>query len=140
MKYALVFFLLAICLTAQAIMYEGLGWLLLWPALSFGLFALVYAADRPALLGKRSDGRLAIWAWPLFLPVFVFTWGVWHVQRLLSREKPCHEVESGIWIGRRCFVREVPSGIGMIVDLTAEFPRFRDRCAGREYVCLPTLD
>jgi protein-tyrosine phosphatase len=115
-------------------------WLLLWPALSFGLVAAAYAGAGPRVFGKRPDGRLAPWAVLLLLPYLALTWSLWHLVRLVSRESCCHEIIPGVWLGRRALGHELPAGIGLIVDLTAEFPRAAAATAGREYVCLPTLD
>lgn len=46
----------------------------------------------------------------------------------------------GLWIGRRLLPGEVPAGVSLIVDLTAEFHEPAGVRAGRTYVSLPTLD
>ena len=68
------------------------------------------------------------------------TWLVWHLFRLVDRERCCHEVAPGLWLGRRPFVRELPPGIALVVDLTAEFAAPTGIRHGREYLCVPTLD
>jgi protein-tyrosine phosphatase len=140
MKYAVVFSLLALYLAVlAAVLGEGY-WLLLWPALSFALVAAGYAGLGPGVFGKRDDGRLAWWAVVVLLPYLLFTWVVWHLHRWLSRQACCHEVASGVWLGRRPLRREVPAGVGLVVDLTAEFFVARGVRAGRDYLALPTLD
>jgi protein-tyrosine phosphatase len=49
-------------------------------------------------------------------------------------------VTPGIWLGRRPYLKELPPGIGLVIDLTAEFPA--ERALRREipYLCLPVLD
>jgi len=37
-------------------------------------------------------------------------------------------------------LQELPANIGLIVDLTAEFPAQQKVLAGKTYICLPTLD
>src|SRR5207253_2722028 len=90
--------------------------------------------------GKRRDGRLATRSVILLLPYLLPTWLAWHCFRLLSREACCNEVTPGLWLGRRAFDRELPPGIGLVIDLTAEFAAPRGVRSGREYHCVPTLD
>jgi protein-tyrosine phosphatase len=140
MKYAIVFFLLAAYLIALGALVGGLGWLLLWPGISFAILGSAYTGLGPGVLGKRPDGRVAWWAVLLLLPYLLLTWGVWHLQRRLSKEDCCNEVAPRLWLGRRPFPRELPAGVDLVVDLTAEFPAARGLTAGRAYRCLPTLD
>jgi protein-tyrosine phosphatase len=140
MKYALVFAAFSAYLIVLAVCLGGLAWLLLWPALSFLLIAAAYAGLGPGVCGKRPDGGMAWWAVLLLLHYLLLTWAVWHLQRLLSREAACNEVIPGLWVGRRPLAREVPPGVDLVVDLTAEFSEPRGVVAGRSYVCLPTLD
>jgi protein-tyrosine phosphatase len=140
MTYALVFGSLSAYLAALAVLLRGPCWLLLWPALSFGLVGAAFAGLGPGVFGKRADGRLAGWAVALLLPYLALTWALWHLLRLTGREPCCHEVAPGVWVGRRAFARELPGGVSLVVDLTAEFPEPRAVTAGRGYLCLPTLD
>src|SRR6516162_2513044 len=140
MKYAFVFALLGVYLIVLAIVLGGVGFLLLWPGISFLVLAAAYAGLGPGLYGKRPDGRMAWWAVLLLLPYLLLTWASWHIQRLLSREPCCNEVAPGLWIGRRVFAGELPGGVSLIVDLTVEFPEPRGVRADRSYICLPILD
>jgi protein-tyrosine phosphatase len=140
MKYALVFGLFGVYLAVLGVLLGGAGWLLLWPALAFGLVGAGFAGLGPRVFGKRANGRLAAWAVLLLLPYLALTWVVWHLLRLLSREPCCHEVAPGVWVGRRALARELPEGVSLVVDLTAEFPEPRGVLRGRSYLCLPTLD
>ena len=140
MKHAVVFGILGTCLTTLAVCLGGFGWLLLWPAVSFGLIAAAYAGIGPRVCGKRADGRLAWWAVVLLLPYLLMTWAGWRLIRLLSRETCCDEVSPGVWVGRRPFARDLPADASLIVDLTAEFPSLRSVRRGRTYLCVPTLD
>src|SRR5262249_56978547 len=123
-------------LAAAAVLVEGWAWLLLWPALSFLLLAAAYAGIGPGLLGKRPGGSIAWWAVLLFLPYLLLTWGIWHAQRRLSREPGCQQVVSGLWIGRRPLPHELPDGVTLVVDLTAEFPASRALPRRPQYPCL----
>jgi protein-tyrosine phosphatase len=140
MKYAIIFGLLGAMLTAEAILLGDVGWLLLWPGVSFLLVGAAYAGLGPRVFGKRPDGRMAGWDVLLLLPFLLLTWGVWHLWRLLSREPCWNEVRPRLSIGRRTLPHEMPPGVDMVVDLTAEFPEPRGVRQGREYVCLPILD
>jgi protein-tyrosine phosphatase len=142
MRFACFFALLAAGCVGSAWLDGGAAWLLLWPAASCAgvALALAYAGLGPCLLGKRRDGRLAGWAIGLFLPYLVPTWLLWYVQRLLTREPACTEVQPGLWLGRRLLPHELPPGIGLVVDLTAEFCEPVAIRASRCYVCLPILD
>jgi len=140
MRYAIVFAVLAAVLAVDAAYVGDWGWLLLWPAASFAVVALAYAGLGPRLLGKQTEGTIAAWALVLHLPYFALTWGVWHVQRRLSRAQPVHEIARGVWVGRRPLPHELPEAVTLVVDLTGEFRELAGVRAGRTYVCLPTLD
>jgi protein-tyrosine phosphatase len=140
MKYAVPFTVLGLYLTALAAYLGGPGLLLLWPGASLVLLGAAYAGLGPRVYGKGPDGRLAWWAVLPMLPFLLFTWAVWHAQRRLSREDCCNEVAPGLWLGRRAFFHELPPGIALVVDLTAEFPAPRALARGTPYLCLPTLD
>jgi protein-tyrosine phosphatase len=140
MKYVIVFGLFGLVLGYAALSEGGSMLLLLWPAASLLILAAAYAGLGPGVYGKRADGRLAPVAMVLVLPYLLVTWLVWHLYRLIDRERCCHEVAPGLWLGRRAFVRELPPGIALVVDLTAEFAAPHGIRHGREYVCVPTLD
>jgi protein-tyrosine phosphatase len=140
MPYAIVFGLLAGYLAFLAVVLGAWGWLLLWPAVSSALLAAAYAGLGPRIFGKRSDGRLSGPAIAVLLPVLLLLWGLWHLSRLVSRERCCNENAPGVWLGRRAFVRELPPGVVLVVDLTAEFPAPWGMREGRAYLTLPTLD
>jgi protein-tyrosine phosphatase len=140
MKYAIAFGLAGIAFAFAALSNGGSMLLLLWPATSLLILAAAYAGLGPRVCGKRPDGRLAPAAMVLVLPYLLPTWLVWHLARLIDRQPSCHEVTPGLWLGRRPFVRELPPGIALVVDLTAEFPAPIGIRHGREYLCVPTLD
>ncbi|HSN97395.1 MAG TPA: hypothetical protein VLS89_03820 [Candidatus Nanopelagicales bacterium] len=122
MRYGFLFIALSASLFWLAVVIGGAGLALLWPVLSFALVGTAYLAHQPALLGKRLDGTLAWWAWLLLAPYFLLTWSTWRAARLLGREACANEVVPGLWVGRRPFGHELPKGVRVIVDMTAEFP------------------
>jgi protein-tyrosine phosphatase len=140
MIVAILFLLFAAYLAAVAYFLGGWGWLLAWPALSFAVVAAGYAGLGPRVFGKRDDGRLGVICCVVLLPYLALTWLAWHLRRLVSRQPCCHEVVPGLWLGRRPLVREIPAGVELLVDLTAEFWPARGVREGRTYVTLPTLD
>jgi len=140
MKYAIVFW----CVTAgclyKAIMLSGWGLILLWPGISFGLAGMAYAGMGPRIFGKRSDGSLEPFSTAALLPYLLYTWSLWHIWRLCTREAPYHELYDGVKIGRRLLPHEFPEDVAEVFDLTSEFPEpvpIRGRVS---YRCYPTLD
>src|SRR5207244_1868915 len=125
MKYVIVFGLFAVYLAGLAVLFGGWCWPLLWPALSFGVVAAGYAGLGPRIFGKRPTGRLSWWAVLLLGPYLLLTWALWHLHRRVSREPCCHEVAPALWLGRRPLAHELPDGVVLVVDLTAEFPAAR---------------
>lgn len=140
MRYGFLFIALSTSLFWLTVVTGGTGLALLWPVLSFALVGAAYLAHQPALLGKRLDGTLAWWAWLLLAPYFLLTWSTWHAARLLGREACASEVVPGLWVGRRPFGHELPEGVRVIVDMTAEFPAPAAVRRHPGYVCVPTLD
>lgn len=140
LKYIVAFGVFAAYFVVAGVVLGGWFWLLLWPAVSFALVSAAYLGLGPCVFGKGTDGRMARWATVPLLPFLLLTWTVWHLGRLLLKEPCCHEVAPGLWLGRRALVRELPPGVGLVVDLTAELPAPSGVRDGRVYVCLPTLD
>ena len=138
--HGIVFLLLAAGMATAGVMFGGWHLLLLWPVVGFGLAGAAYVGVGPRVFGKQPSGRMLWWTTVLMLPFLLFTWAVWHVARLLSREPACHEVCPGLWLGRRLLPGELPEQVKTIVDLTCEFPEPRAIVRDAEYVCLPTLD
>ena len=58
----------------------------------------------------------------------------------LTGEACWHEIIPGLFLGRRALGGELPAGVELIVDLTAEFPEPRIVRSTVDYRCLPTLD
>jgi hypothetical protein len=139
-SYAATFALLGTCWALVAVLNRGWYLLLLWPAVSFLALAAAYGGLGPRVLGKSPRGRIPPLVVAVLLPYLLLTWMTWHVARLLSRGQAGHEVAPGVYVGRRAFVRELPAGTTLIVDMTCEFPIPRAVAEGREYLCVPTLD
>jgi protein-tyrosine phosphatase len=140
MRYGLTFFVCGVAFAAIAYALGGFAWLFAWLGADFLIHGLGYAGLGPRVLGKRQDGTIAPWAYVVLGPQMLFTWATWSVARLVSREDCSNEVAPGLWLGRRPLPGELPAGVDLIVDLTAEFPENASVRAGREYVCIPVLD
>src|SRR5262249_52871815 len=99
------------------------GWLFLMVWLGFDFFVLGIAHIKRAhnLFGKRPDGSLPLWSWIVFLPLLLYTSGVWRLSRFLSREPSQNKVTDDLVIGRRLLPREVEGTFVNYIDLTAEF-------------------
>lgn len=131
--------LLACSWVGLASMFGGAAWLLLWPALSFGLAGLAYLGLGARVFGKRSDGSLP---WPVALvmaPYLLFGWVAWRAIRL-GPEEAHNRVAPWLYLGRRPTPGELPDDVTAVIDLTAEFPVDRSQLGSRHYLCLPTLD
>jgi len=139
-RYGPLFIALSASILWLAFIIGGAGLVLLWPALSFALLGAAYLAHRPTLLGKRLDGTLAWWAYLLFAPYLMLTWSIWHTKRMFGREDCANEIVPGLWVGRRPFSHELPEGVRVIVDITAEFPAPAAIRRHPGYLCIPTLD
>jgi protein-tyrosine phosphatase len=141
MTYGVTFLIFAVACGATAAAAGGLAWLLLWPTVSFFLASAAFFGMGPALMGKQPTGRIAPWAWCIQLPYFAVSGLVWYCQRWFGTEDCHNQVAPGLWVGRRAFSNELPPGVDVVVDLTAELEEPRDvACNGRTYFCLPTLD
>lgn len=130
--------LIAAGLVALAI--ETRVWVLLWPAAVWLAVAIVYFAKAPGALGKRPDGTLAWWAWPVWAPIFGYMRLLHELARWLTDEPVGNEVAPGVWVGRRPRRHELPDGISIVVDLCAELPEAPGVAADRRYLAIPTLD
>lgn len=109
-----------------------------WPAVCLGVVAAAYAGLGPRPFGKRPSGARSQLATAVLAPYLLVAWAVLLGLRL--RDEPSYaEVRPGLFVGRRPLrARELPPGVSLIIDLTAEFAGVRP--PGVDYVCLPTLD
>jgi hypothetical protein len=119
--------------------------LLAWSGVTWGAVGTAYLLPGvgPSVFGKRGDGTLPPWRVAFLLPYLLGTWGLWEARtRLSPREHPFDEVAPGLFLGRRPRgPADLPAGVGLVVDLTAEFPAARGIADGsHRYVCVPTLD
>ncbi|MCW3060863.1 MAG: putative protein-tyrosine phosphatase [Capsulimonas sp.] len=140
MKYAFTLALIGIAQLYFAREAGPWGWLLAWSGLSWILAGAAYQPIGPRVFGKRVDGTMAGVNVALLLPYLAVTWGLWEIQKRLSREERSHEIVKGLWLGRRCSESELPPGTMLVADLTAEFGEPRGVRTGRGYICLPTMD
>ena len=142
MKYAAILGLMSALLLAVGMTYPGAAWLWWWTAGSFALVAAGYANAKlgPKIFGKQGDGRIAWHNKLLLLPYLLFTWGVWHLYRVLDRRPAVNRIDEDLIVGRRLLPHEVPGGIDHYVDLTSEFEEPMAMRKLPSYISLPILD
>lgn len=117
----------------------GVAWLLLWPAACALVIAAGYLRLGASILGKRPDGSLPLAMRLFHWPYLMATGLCWRAMRLSP--EPCHsEIAPGLFVGRRPTPIDLPEGVAMVVDLTAEFSPAPGVLEGRAYRCIPTLD
>jgi protein-tyrosine phosphatase len=136
---------LAFCGIALALalvpgLFGGRTWLLVWPALSLLLVGLGYVRLGPGVIGKRPNGTFTWYAALLLLPYLAAAELAWYAVRVLGHDPPWQEVARGLYLGRRVQHWELPSRVGFVLDMTAEFVEPEEVREGRRYVCVPTLD
>ncbi len=115
----------------------GFGWY--WFSASLLAVGVIYLKRLPQALGKRPSGGIGFVHVLLLLPYFAVVWGLWHVERALVRREAYNEVTRGLYVGRRLYGDEIPAGVTLVVDLTAEFPE-PPLPEGVDYLSVPTLD
>jgi hypothetical protein len=118
------------------------GWLLLavWLGCDFLILAIAHARGDHQVFGKRPDGSLPFWSWLVFLPLLLYTMGVWHCLRMFSREPAHHRVTADLVVGRRLLPGELGGQFDDYVDLTAEFPEPLAIRKSTGYLSFPILD
>ena len=140
MKYAIVFWSVTAGCLYKAIGLGGWWLILLWLGISFGIAGMAYAGAGPKVFGKRRDGSLRVGSTLVLLPYLLYTWSLWHVWRLCTRDAPYHDLYDGVKIGRRLLPHEFPDDIETVFDLTSEFPEPGPIRGKVSYRCYPTLD
>lgn len=117
------------------------GWpLFVWAGASFLMVGGAYWLGTPKVFGKGEHGALGLARVILLLPFLAMTWLAWHLHRLLAGADAWHEVAPGVFLGRRCYARELPDGVEVVCDLTAEFSEPAAVRAHAGYISVPTLD
>lgn len=140
MRYAIILGIMGLVLLAGSALYPSARWFLIWAGISFASVALGYAGIGPCVFGKTSGGRIPLALKILNLPFLAYTWFVWHLVRLLSREAAFNTIDDNLVIGRRLLASEAPQGFDHYVDLTAEFEEPAPIRIRPGYRCLPILD
>jgi protein-tyrosine phosphatase len=140
MRYAITLGMMGLVLLAGGALNPSARWFLIWAGISFGSVALGYAGIGPRVFGKTSSGRIPLALKILNLPYLAYTWFVWHLVRLLSREAAFNKIDDDLVIGRRLLASEAPDGFDHYVDLTAEFEEPAPIRIRPGYRCLPILD
>jgi len=113
---------------------------LVWIFLNFLLFSVAYARNSTDLiLAKSRHGKVNYLFLVLNAPWLLFTWVVFQIQMLLSRENRVDQIEgSSIFVASRPLRGFDFSSYDLVVDLTAEF--LKDRVEDKKYLCFPNLD
>lgn len=138
------------------IVFAGLGGILLWKSLTsehlagtliFAWFSLdlllvslAYLRRNHRVFGKTDDGTMRSLHTIVMAPFLCFTWLVWQLQNLFSKEPVWNEVMHGRFVGRRCSFDCLPPNATTVIDLTAEFPTPAEIRRHTRLVCIPTLD
>jgi hypothetical protein len=115
---------------------RALAW---WTSGACLAVALAYATNRPGIFGKR-DGRLAPLRVLLLLPYLVAFRIACEVMRRLRRDPAWEQVAPGLYVGSRVDPGDLPPGLELIVDLTAEHGEPAPVRARPGYRCVPVLD
>lgn len=140
MKYAILFGLAGVALIWRGLQLRGWGYCLVWIGISLMLVSLAYAGVGPRIFGKSADGKMSPVAVLALLPYLLGTWAVWHARRWITNAPVGQEIEPGLWLGRRPYLKELPAEIGLVIDLAAEFPADAEVTRNVRYISAPVLD
>lgn len=113
---------------------------LIWISLSLIALGLTYLGFQQFCLPKNQNGKISWWGKIVYLPFLIFTYVVWHVYRIFSREEPSNRVTQNLFIGRRLLPHENLKKFDCYVDLTAEFEEPTEIRVLDSYICFPILD
>lgn len=137
-RFAVIFAVFsAACLAGASLKHGSYWWL--WPSFAYASVSISYAGVGPRIYGKRSDGSLPFLRMLLYAPYLLPTWAIWFCRCWVDARTPADLVAPGVWLGRRPFRSEIPPGVKLLLDFTAEFPG----CgvpSDVQYNCFPTLD
>lgn len=114
----------------------GFGWI----SLNALLLSFAYFINWPGVFGKGDVGAPRWFLVLLMSPALLFTQVAWQLQNIISRTPIFNEVAPGLYVGRRCAQSSLPSGVIVVVDLTAEFLVPLSLAPGIRNILLPTLD
>ena len=114
-------------------------WIAIWCLGSALICGLSYAWIGPGIFRKDSRGLI-----PPLLKLIHRPW-FWEYTLVVAIDRwigldPANEIYPGLWLSRKLLRKELPPGIKLVVDMTAEFPKMSGLDNEIEYVCLPTLD
>lgn len=138
-RYGVVLVVLGAILAALPVWLGGAFWLLAWVGASFLVVGVAYLAGADRIFGKRPSGELGIAAYAL-APFVALTWLSWRLTILVSRERAHDAVRPELLLARRLRPHEVPAGVDVIIDLTAEFREPAGVIGTRTYHNLRALD
>jgi protein-tyrosine phosphatase len=136
MSYSIVFFLIASILVSHA--WGSRQWILLYPAISFGVVSFAYLTNSAMIFGKRMNGRLGVINKMVFFPYLAYVWLTWHMINTIRRERAYDQLTPDLIIGRR--TRFIPDNVKSVVDLTCEFEEYDDLLEKHVYFSFPILD
>ncbi|MES2462370.1 MAG: dual specificity protein phosphatase family protein [Armatimonadota bacterium] len=141
MNYTVTLSLLGLAQICLGVSYGGVaGALLGWSGASFFAVGLAYAGIGPRVFGKRPDGTLS-WSNSLLLLPYMALINFISWAKCRSCPDKKHEIIDGLYLGQRLTrVRDLPDNTALVVDFTSEIGEPREIRAGRQYVCVPTLD
>ncbi|SFH85588.1 dual specificity protein phosphatase family protein [Planctomicrobium piriforme] len=140
--FALVFGLLAIVLAVRACRTQSIlaTVILAWVSANAFVLSLAYLGNWKKVFGKAEKGNL-FWLAALFMsPMLAVIHSTWKLQNLFLSGPASNQVTINLFLGRRCEFKELPSGIGAFVDLTAEFATPASIRKKLPVYCIPTLD
>lgn len=121
MSYRHLLVFLGVILVALGLVERGWFLAIVWLGCNFLILGIAHARNAHGVFGKREHGTLPLWSWLLFLPLHIYTVGIWHLIRLFNREAAYNAVSEKLVIGRRLLASEFKGEFENFVDLTAEF-------------------
>jgi hypothetical protein len=120
------------------------NWILMvalcWMSLDLWLVGLAYVLRWNTVFGKTAAGSMDTARAALMMPYLALTWGVWRLQHWLARDPIWNEISSGIFVGRRCHLGQLPSDTSTVIDFTAEFPGDKQSRIALKWLSIPVLD
>ena len=132
--------MIGVFLAISAYIYPSLALVLIWASVSLVFIACGYGGVGAKVFGKEDDGKIPIFFKLVLFPYLLFTWAVWNLIRLLSKEDAFNQIDEEITVGRRLLHHEISQKFDHYVDLTAEFDEPNSIGSASTYRCLPILD